>query len=149
MWLFRKTPTRNEEVASRKNITETMDKAIEELKLQSEARKNAIRARAVRHLEARLDEITKYMLENMSGDSMRIHSKVYDISEVLGIEKKTFENSDLMALRGGNDNLFGKFLYSNKLTMAINKNYTKVMFAYGRYSMFEESIWNKWAGYNY
>ena len=147
MWLFRKTPSRNEEVASRKDITETMDKAIEKLKLQEEARKNAIRARAVRHLEAHLDEITEYMLENMSGDSMRIHSKVYDISEVLGIEDEPFGNPMMTALRGRDDNIFSKFLYDNKLTMATNDKCTKVKFAYGRHSMFE-SGWIEWAGYD-
>ena len=148
MWLFRKTPTLNPEPASRKNITETMDKAIEELKLQSEARKNAIRARAVRHLEARLDEITEYMLENMGGDSMRVHSRVYDISEVLGIEDEPFGNPMMTALRGKDDNIFSKFLYDNKLTMATNDKCTKVKFAYGRHSMFE-SGWIEWAGYDY
>ena len=148
MWLFRKTPSRNEEVASRKDITETMDKAIERLKLQEEARKNAIRTRAVRHLEARLDEITEYMLENMSGDSMRVHSQVYDISEVLGIEDEPFGNPMMTALRGNDNNLFDKFLCDNKLTMATNDNCTKVKFAYGRHSMFE-SGWIEWAGYDY
>ena len=147
MWLFRKTPSRNEEMASRKNITETMDKAIEELKLQSEARKNAIRARAVRHLEARLDEITEYMLENMGDDSMRVHSRAYDISEVLGIEDEPFGNPMMTALRGKDDNIFSKFLYDNKLTMATNDKCTKVKFAYGRHSMFE-SGWSEWAGYD-
>lgn len=147
MWLFRKTPTLNPEPASRKNITETIDKAIEELKLQSEARKNAIRTRAVRHLEVYLDEIADYVLENMSENSMKMHSKPYLVSEVLGIKEQTFDNCDLMALRG-KDNLFGEFLCSNKLTMAVNDDYTKVKFAYGRYSMFE-SGWNEWAGYDY
>ena len=148
MWLFRKTPTLNPEPASRKNITETMDKAIEELKLQSEARKNAIRARAVRYLEARLDEITEYMLENMGTDSMRIHSRVYDISEVLGIKDEPFGNPMMTALKGKDDNIFSKFLYDNKLTMATNDKCTKVKFAYGRHSMFE-SGWIEWAGYDY
>lgn len=148
MWLFRKTPTLNPEPASRKNITETMDKAIEELKLQSEARKNAIRARAVRYLEARLDEITEYMLENMGADSMRVHSRVYDISEVLGIKDEPFGNPMMTALRGKDDNIFSKFLYNNKLTMATNDKCTKVKFAYGRHSMFE-SGWIEWAGYDY
>lgn len=148
MWLFRKTPTLNPEPASRKNITETMDKAIEELKLQSEARKNAIRARAIRYLEARLDEITEYMLENMGADSMRVHSRVYDISEVLGIEDEPFGNPMMTALRGKDDNIFSKFLYNNKLTMATNDKCTKVKFAYGRHSMFE-SGWIEWAGYDY
>ena len=148
MWLFRKTPTLNPEPASRKNITETMDKAIEELKLQSEASKNAIRARAVRHLEARLDEITEYMLENMGTDSMRIHSRAYDISEVLGIKDEPFGNPMMTALRGRDDNIFSKFLYNNKLTMATNDKCTKVKFAYGRHSMFE-SGWIEWAGYDY
>lgn len=148
MWLFRKTPTLNPEPASRKNITETMDKAIEQLKLQSEARKNAIRARAVRYLEARLDEITEYMLENMGDDSMRVHSRVYDISEVLGIKDEPFGNPMMTALRGRDDNIFSKFLYNNKLTMATNDKCTKVKFAYGRHSMFE-SGWIEWAGYDY
>ena len=148
MWLFKKTPTLNPEPASRKNITEAMDKAIGELKLQSEARKNAIRARAVRHLEAHLDEITEYMLENMSVDSMRAHSRIYDISEVLGIEDEPFGNPMMTALRGKNDNIFSKFLYDNKLTMATNDKCTKVKFAYGNHSMFE-SGWIEWAGYDY
>ena len=147
-WLFRKTPTLNPEPASKKDITEKMDKAIEELKLQTEARKNAIRARAVRHLEAHLDEITEQMLKNMSGDSMRIHSKAYYVSEVLGIEDEPFGNPMMTALRGKDDNIFSKFLYDNKLTMATNNNCTKVIFAYGRHSMFE-SGWCEWAGYDY
>jgi hypothetical protein len=148
MWLFRKTPTLNPEPASRKDITEKMDKAIEELKLQSEARKNAIRARAVRYLEAHLDEITEHMLENMSGDSMRIHSKVYNASEILGVKEEPFGESMMTALRGKDDNIFSKFLYNNKLTMGINNDATKVKFAYGRHSMFE-SGWSEWAGYDY
>ena len=148
MWLFRKTPTLNPEPASRKNITETMDKAIEELKLQSEARKNAIRARAVRYLEARLDEITEYMLENMGADSMRIHSKVYNVSEILGVKEEPFGEPMMTALRGKDDNIFSQFLYNNKLTMGINNDATKVKFAYGRHSMFE-SGWSEWAGYDY
>lgn len=148
MWLFRKTPSRNPEPVSKKDITEKMDKAIEEFKLQSEARKNTIRARAVRHLEAHLDEITEHMLENMSEDSMRIHSKVYDISEVLGIEDEPFGNPMMRALRGKDDNIFSKFLYDNELTMATNDKCTKVKFAYGRHSMFE-SGWIEWAGYDY
>lgn len=146
-WLFRKTPTLNPESASKKDITEKMDKAIEELKLQSEARKNAIRARAVRHLEAHLDEITEQMLKNMSGDSMRIHSKVYYVSDVLGIEDEPFGSPMMIALRGKDNNIFSKFLYDNKLTMATNDNCTKVMFAYGRHSMFG-SGWIEWAGYD-
>ena len=148
MWLFRKTPTPNVGLASKKNITEKMDKAIEDLKLQAEARKNAIRARAVRHLEAHLDEITEYMLENMSEDSRRVHSRIYDISEVLGIEDESFGNPMMTALRGKDDNIFSKFLYNNKLTMATNDKCTKVKFAYGRHSMFE-SGWIEWAGYDY
>jgi hypothetical protein len=147
MWLFRKAPTLNPEPANRKDITEKMDKAIEELKLQSEARKNAIRARAVRYLEAHLDEITEHMLENMSGDSMRIHSKVYNVSEILGVKEEPFGESMMTALRGKDDNIFSKFLYNNKLTMGINNDATKVMFAYGKHSMFE-SGWSEWAGYD-
>lgn len=148
MWLFRKTPSRNIEVASKKDITAKMDEAIEELKFQSEARKNAIRARAVRFLEAHLDEITEYMLENMDADSMRVHSRAYDISEILGIKDESFGNSMMTALRGKNNNIFSKFLYDNKLTMATNEDCTKVKFAYGRHSMFE-SRWIEWAGYDY
>ena len=147
MWLFRGKRSYEIQETTRKNITERMDKAIEELKLQSEARKNAIRARAVRHLEAHLDEITEYMLENMGSDSMRIHSRAYDISEVLGIEDEPFGNPMMTALRGKDDNIFSKFLYDNKLTMATNDKCTKVKFAYGRHSMFE-SGWSEWAGYD-
>lgn len=147
MWLFRKTPTLNTEPVSKKDITEKMDKAIEELKLQSEAHKNAVRARAVRHLEARLDEITESMLENMGADSMRVHSRVYDISEVLGVEDEAFGKPMMTMLRGKDDNIFSKFLYDNKLTMATNDKCTKVKFAYGRHSMFE-SGWCEWAGYD-
>ena len=131
----------------RKDITEKMDKAIEDLRMQEEAQKNDVRARAVRHLEAHLDEITDHMIDNM-GSSMRIHSRVYNISEVLGIEENDFDKRDIMALRGKDDNLFSKFLYNNKLTMATNDKYTKVKFAYGRHSMFE-SGWIEWAGYDF
>ena len=147
-WLFKGKRCYEAREATRKNIVEKMDKAIEELKVQSEARKNAIRGRAVRHLEARLDEITESMLENMGADSMRVHSQVYDISEVLGIEDEPFGNPMMTALRGKDDNIFSKFLYDNKLTMATNDKCTKVKFAYGRHSMFE-SGWCEWAGYDY
>ena len=146
-WLFKGKRCYEAREATRKNIVEKMDKAIEELKVQSEARKNAIRGRAVRHLEARLDEITESMLENMGADSMRVHSQVYDISEVLGIEDEPFGNPMMTALRGKDDNIFSKFLYDNKLTMATNDKCTKVKFAYGRHSMFE-SGWCEWAGYD-
>lgn len=150
MWLFRKTPSRNEEVASKKDITERMDEAIETLKQQEEYRKNAIRSRAIRHLESRLDEITDYMLKNMESGkySMRVHSAVYSVSDVLGIENEPFGNHMMTALRGRDDNIFSKFLYNNKLTMATNEDCTKVKFAYGRHSMFE-SGWIEWAGYDY
>ncbi len=146
-WIFKDKHCCKSQETTRKNIVERMDKAIEEFKIQSEARKNAIRTRAVRHLEAYLDEIADYVLENMSENSMKMHSKPYLVSEVLGIKEQTFDNCDLMALRG-KANLFGEFLCSNKLTMAVNDDYTKVKFAYGRYSMFE-SGWNEWAGYDY
>lgn len=147
-WLFKGKRNYEVQETTRKNIVKEMDKAIEELKLQSEARKNAIRARAVRHLEAHFDEITGYMLENMSEDSMRIHSRVYNVSEVLGIEDEPFGNPMMTALRGKDNNIFSKFLYDNKLTMATNEDCTKVKFAYGRHSMFE-SGWIEWAGYDY
>ena len=148
MWLFRKTPSRNIEVASKKNITEKMDKAIETLKQREEYRKNAIRSRAIRHLESRLDEITDYMLKHMDPEnySMRVHSKVYSVSEVLGIENEPFGNPMMRALRG-KDNIFGQFLCKNKLTMATNEDCTKVKFAYGNHAMFE-SGWIDWAGYD-
>ena len=147
-WLFKGKRNYEVQETTRKNIVEKMDKAIEELKVQSEAHKNAIRARAVRHLEAHLDEITKDMLENMSEDSLRVHSKVYDVSEVLGIKDEPFGDPMVTALRGKNDNIFSKFLYDNKLTMATNDKCTKIKFAYGRHSMFESS-WIEWAGYDY
>ena len=148
MWLFRKTPSRNEEVASKKDITARMDEAIETLKQQEEYRKNAIRSRAIRHLESRLDEITDYMLKNMDPGkySMRVHSAVYSVSDVLGIENEPFGNPMMCALRG-RDNIFGQFLCQNKLTMATNEDCTKVKFAYGNHAMFE-SGWIDWAGYD-
>lgn len=147
MWLFRGKRNYEIQETTRKNITEKMNKAIEDLKLQEEARKNAVRARAVRHLEAYLDEITDCMIKNMD-NSTHIHSKSYSISEVLGIAaEKAFDNCDIMALRGKDSNMFGKFLCDNRLTMAINDDYTKVMFAYGRHSMFK-SGWSEWAGYD-
>ena len=107
-WIFKDKRSCELQETARKNIVERMDKAIEEFKIQSEARKNAIRTRAVRHLEAYLDEIADYVLENMSENSMKMHSKPYLVSEVLGIKEQTFDNCDLMALRG-KDNLFGEF----------------------------------------
>ena len=149
MWLFRETPSRNTEAASKKDITKRMDEAIETLKRQEEYHKNAIRSRAIRHLESRLDEITGYMLEHMEPENycMRIHSKVYSISDVLGIEDEPFGNPMMIALKG-KDNIFGQFLCKNKLTMATNADCTKVNFAYGDHSMFK-SGWIEWAGYNY
>ena len=146
-WLFRGKRNYEIQEVTRKDITEKMDKAIEDLKLQEEARKNAIRARALRHLEAYLDEITDCMIENMNNPTY-IHSKSYLVSEVLGIEEKTFDNCDIMALRGKCGNMFGRFLCDNKLTMAVKDDYTKVKFAYGRHSMFKCG-WNAWAGYDY
>ena len=146
MWLFKGKHNYEFQETKRKDITEKINKAIEDLRLQEEARQNAIQARAVRHLEAYLDEIADYMIENMD-NPMYIHSKPYPISEVLGIEEKTFDNCDIMALKGKDSNMFGRFLCDNKLTMAINDDYTKVMFAYGRHSMFK-SGWNEWAGYD-
>lgn len=148
MWLFRKKPSRNEEVASKKDITERMDEAIETLKQQEEYRKNAIRSRAIRHLESRLDEITDYMLQHMDPEkySMRVHSAVYSVSDVLGIENEPYGNPMMTALRG-KDNIFGQFLCKNKLTMATNEDCTKVKFAYGNHAMFE-SGWIDWAGYD-
>ena len=146
-WLFKGKRNYEIQKTTRKNIVEKMDKAIEHLRLQEEGRKNAIRARAVRHLEAYLDEIVDYMIEDMDND-ITIHSKSYSVFEVLGIDEVSFDNHDIMALKGEEDNIFSKFLYDNKLTMAVNDNYTRVMFAYGRHSMFG-SGWNEWAGYNY
>lgn len=149
MWLFRKTPSRNTEAASKKNITKKMDEAIETFKQQEEYRNNAIRSRAIRHLESRLDEITDHMLNNIEPQNycMRIHSKVYSVSDVLGIENEPFGNPMMRALRGRN-NIFGQFLCKNKLTMATNSDCTKVKFAYGNHSMFQCG-WTEWAGYNY
>lgn len=149
MWLFRKTPSRNTEAVGKKNITKKMDEAIEALKQREEYRNNAIRSRAIRYLESRLDEITDYMLNHMEPEnySMKVHSKVYSVSEVLGIEDEPFGNPMMRALRGRN-NIFGQFLCKNKLTMATNSDCTKVKFAYGNHSMFQRG-WTEWAGYNY
>ena len=145
MWLFRKTPTLNLEPASRKNITETMDKAIRFLEEKSEYRKNAIRSRAIRQVESRMDEITNYMIANMKTPT-KIHSQEFNISDIFGVEDDGI-GSIIDVLKGGEDNIFDKFLCDNKLTMALDSSHKKVKFAYGSYSSFEYD-WFEWAGYD-
>ena len=145
MWLFRKTPTLNPESASRKNITETMDKAIKFLEEKSKYRKNAIRSRAIRQVESRMDEITNYMIANMKTPT-KIHSQEFNISDIFGVEDDGI-GSIIDVLKGGEDNIFDKFLCDNKLTMALDSSHKKVKFAYGSYSSFEYDRF-EWAGYD-
>lgn len=128
-----------------KNITDKMDKAIKYLENKTEYRRNAIRARCVRYLESRLDEITDYMIANMK-TPMRVHSQEFDIVDIFGIEDDGV-GPIINILKGKEENLFGKFLCDNKLTMALDDKHKKVKFAYGRHSSFE-SGWFEWAGYD-
>ena len=145
MWLFRKTPTLNPEPASRKNITETMDKAIKFLEEKSEYRKNAIRSRAIRQVESRMDEIINYMIANMKTPT-KIHSQEFNISDIFGVKDDGI-GPIIDILKGREENIFGKFLCNNKLTMALDCGHKKVKFAYGSPSSFEYE-WLEWAGYD-
>lgn len=141
---FRIKPTIEEEEV--KNITEKMDQAIKFLEERTEYRRNAIRARAIRQLESRMDEITDYMIANMK-TPLRIHSQEFEIFDIFGVEEDGIEPI-MNILKGKDENIFGKFLCDNKLTMALNDKHKKVKFAYGRHSSFE-SGWFEWAGYDY
>lgn len=144
MGWFKKKPTLEEQEV--KNITEKMEQAIKFLEERTEYRRNAVRARAIRQLESRMDEITNYMIANMK-TPMRIHSQEFDIFDIFGIEEDGIEPI-MNILKGKDENIFGKFLCDNKLTMALDDKHKKVKFAYGRHSMFE-SGWFEWAGYDY
>lgn len=142
---FKIKPTIKEEKEV-KNITEKMDQAIKFLEERTEYRRNAIRARAIRQLESRMDEITDYMIANMK-TPLRIHSQEFEIFDIFGVEEDGVEPI-MNILKGKDENIFGKFLCDNKLTMALNEKHKKVKFAYGRHSSFE-SGWFEWAGYDY
>ena len=144
MGWFKKKPTFEEQEV--KNITEKMDQAIKFLEEKTEYRRNAVRARAIRQLESRMDEITDYMIANMK-TPMRIHSQEFDIFDIFGVEEDGIEPI-MNILKGKDENIFGKFLCDNKLTMALDDKHKKVKFAYGRHSLFE-SGWFEWAGYDY
>lgn len=143
MGWFKKKPTFEEQEV--KNITEKMDQAIKFLEERIEYRRNAVRARAIRQLESRMDEITDYMIANMK-TPMRIHSQEFDIFDIFGVEEDGIEPI-INILKGKDENIFGKFLCDNKLTMALDDKHKKVKFAYGRHSSFESS-WFEWAGYD-
>ena len=140
-WFKRKSP----EEERVKNITEKMEQAIKLLEEKSKYRENAIRSRAIRQVESRMDEITNYMITNMK-TPIKIHSQEFNISDIFGVEDNETE-SIMNILKGGEDNIFGKFLCDNKLTMALDSNYKKVKFAYGTPSLFEYD-WFEWAGYD-
>ena len=143
MGWFKKKPTLEEQEV--KNITEKMEQAIKFLEEKTEYRRNAVRARAIRQLESRMDEITNYMIANMK-TPMRIHSQEFNICDIFGVEEDGVEPI-INILKGKDENIFGKFLCDNKLTMAIDITHKKVKFAYGRHSSFE-SGWFEWAGYD-
>ena len=143
MGWFKKKPSIEEEEV--KNITEKMEQAIKFLEEKIEYRRNAIRARAIRQLKSRMDEITDYMIANMK-TPMRIHSQEFDIFDIFGVEEDGIEPI-INILKGKDENIFGKFLCDNKLTMAIDDKHKKVKFAYGCHSSFE-SGWFEWAGYD-
>lgn len=127
-----------------KYIVAEMDRAIETLKNREEYRKNAIIQRSIRRLSGRLEEISKEMMENMVSPQS-IHSQPYAIEDLFG----EMSIDDLFILRGNaNDNAFSKYLYDNKLTMAVDNKCKYVMFAYGRHAWFD-SCWGELAGYDY
>lgn len=146
MWLFRKIPSRNGKI-TQKDIVERMDQAIAKLEENEEYRKNAIRARCIRQLEARLDEITEYMIENARPPYKKFHSQEFSVEDIFGIEDA--QTLIIHILNGKNKNMFDKFLCQNKLTMGTNLKFDKVKFAYGEHSSFDESGWIEWAGYDY
>ena len=133
-----------EENEKLKYIVDEMDRAIDFLKEKAEYRKNAIAGYCVRHLSARLEEISKEMIANMTNAKV-IHSKPYRIEDIFG----NIEFDDLFTLKGhANDNPFTEYLSDNKLTMAIDEKHEYVMFAYGRHAFFH-SHWLEFAGYDY
>ena len=140
-WFKRKFP----EEEKIKNITEKMDQAIRFLEEKSKYRKNAIRSRAIRQVESRMDEITNYMIANMKTPT-KIHSQEFNISDIFGVEDDGI-GSIIDVLKGGEDNIFDKFLCDNKLTMALDSSHKKVKFAYSSPSSFEYE-WLEWAGYD-
>ena len=140
-WLKGKSP----EEEKVKNITQRMDQASKFLEEKSKYRKNAIRSRAIRQVESRMDEITNYMIANMKTPT-KIHSQEFNISDIFGLEDDKVE-SIIDILKGREDNIFSKFLYDNKLTMALSSDHKKVKFAYGSRSSFEYN-WFEWAGYD-
>ena len=139
---FKKKPSFEEQEF--KNITEKMDQAIKLLEKRSEYRNNAIRSRAIRQVKSRMNEITNFMIANMK-TSTKIHSQVFDISDIFGVKENDTEII-INALKGKDENIFGKFLCDNKLTMALDDKYKKVKFAYGSVPSFEFG-WCRWAGY--
>ena len=145
---FKKKPSLEEQEF--KNITEKMDQAIRLLEKRSEYRNNAIRSRAIRQVKSRMDEITNYMIANMK-TSTKIHTQVFDISDIFGVKEFDTEKNDteiiINALKGKDENIFGKFLCDNKLTMALDDKHKKVKFAYGSVPSFEFG-WFRWAGYD-
>ena len=140
---FKKKPSFEEQEF--KKITEKMDQAIRLLGKRSEYRNNAIRSRAIRQVKSRMDEITNYMIANMK-TSTKIHSQVFDISDIFGVKENDTEII-INALKGKDENIFGKFLCDNKLTMALDDKHKKVKFAYGPVPSFEFG-WFRWAGYD-
>lgn len=126
-----------------KYIVDEMDRAIDFLKEKAKYRKNAIAGYCVRHLSAKLEEISKEMIKNMTNTT--VYSKPYHIEDIFG----NIEFDDLFSLKGNaNDNAFSKYLFDNKLTMAIDAKHEYVMFAYGRHAWFH-SHWLEFAGYDY
>ena len=139
---FKRKSSEEEKV---KNITEKMDQAIRFFEERSEYRKNAIRSRAIRQVESRMDEITNYMITNMKTPT-KIHSQEFNISDIFGVKDDGI-GPIIDILKGREDNIFSKFLCDNKLTMALSSDYKKVKFAYGSPSSFEYE-WFEWAGYD-
>ena len=139
-WFKRKSPKEEEKIF----IIEKMDRAIKVLEERAEYRKNAMAGYCIRHLSARLEEISNDIIANMT-TTRTIHSKPYRIEDIFG----NIEFDDLFSLKGNaNDNSFSEYLAENKLTMAIDERHEYVMFAYGRHACFH-SHWLEFAGYDY
>ena len=105
-WFKRKFP----EEEKVKNITEKMEQAIKLLEEKSKYRENAIRSRAIRQVESRMDEITNYMIANMKTPT-KIHSQEFNISDIFGIEDDEI-GPIIDILKGKNDeykNIENKF----------------------------------------
>lgn len=143
MGLFKKKPVVEE--IQKKNIVGKMDQAIKDLTKRTEYHEKAIQARAVRQLEARLDDITEYMINNMKKPA-NIFSASYETTELFGVdEEDVLKIINILSSRVQNP--FHAFLCDNRLTMLVNLKRTKVKFAYSSKFRLPEG-WHGWVGYD-